>query len=94
MALLEGPDRSNGKTHNCKCCKQSWEMDNVCTANPLALLCPYLSSEGAMVFETARTWGCVSAKEFGKIARISTVYLALVKQVGDLNFTHQSAHGG
>ena len=25
--------------------------------------------------------------------RISTVYLVLVEQVGDLNFMHQSAHG-
>ena len=25
---------------------------------------------------------------------VSPVYLALVEQVGDLNFTHQSAHGG
>ena len=25
---------------------------------------------------------------------VSTVYLALVEQVGDLNFMHQSAHGG
>ena len=26
--------------------------------------------------------------------RVSTVYLVLVEQVGDLNFTHRSAHGG
>ena len=47
-----------------------------------------------MVFESARAWECVSAKQFDKIARVSTVYLALVEQVGDLNFTHRSAHGG
>ena len=69
-------------------------MDNVCTANPLASLHPYLSLEGAMVFKTVRTWDCISAKWFDKITRISTVYLALVKQVSDLNSTHQSAHGG
>ena len=47
-----------------------------------------------MVFESARAWECVSAKQFDKIARVSTVYLALVEQVGDLKFTHRSAHGG
>ena len=47
-----------------------------------------------MVFESARAWECVSAKQFDKITRVSTVYLALVEQVGDLNFTHRSAHGG
>ena len=47
-----------------------------------------------MVFESAHAWECVSAKQFDKIAHISTVYLALVEQVGDLNFMHRSAHGG
>ena len=47
-----------------------------------------------MVFESAHAWECVSAKQFDKIARVSTVYLALVEQGGDLNFTHQSDHGG
>ena len=47
-----------------------------------------------MVFESARAWECVSAKQFDKIVRVSTVYLALVEQVGDLNLTHQSAHSG
>ena len=47
-----------------------------------------------MVFESARAWECVSAKQFDKIAHVFTVYLALVEQVGDLNFTHRSAHGG
>ena len=47
-----------------------------------------------MVFESARAWECVSAKQFDKIARVSTVYLALVEQVGDLNFMHRSAHSG
>ena len=46
-----------------------------------------------MVFESVRTWECVSAKLFDKIARISPVYLALVGQVGNLNFAHWSAHG-
>ena len=46
-----------------------------------------------MVFESVRTWECVSAKQFDKITRVSTVYLALVEQVGDLNFMHRSAHG-
>ena len=69
-------------------------MEHGCTANPLASLHPYLSSEGAIVFESVRAWDCKSAKQFDKIACISTVYLALVEQVGDLNFTHRSAHGG
>ena len=47
-----------------------------------------------MVFETARTWECVSAKQFDKVACISPVYLVLFKQVGDLNFMHRSAHNG
>ena len=47
-----------------------------------------------MVFESARAWESVSAKQFDKIARVSTVYLALVKQVGNLNFLHWLAHGG
>ena len=47
-----------------------------------------------MVFKTACDWECVSAFKFAKIAAISPVYLALVEQVGDLNFTHRSAHGG
>ena len=68
-------------------------MDNICTANLLASLHPYLSSEEAMVFKIAHTWEFISAK-YDKIACISTVYLAMVEQVGDLNFTHWSAHGG
>ena len=47
-----------------------------------------------MVFESVHDWECVSAAKFAKIAAVSPVYLALVEQVGDLNFTHQSAHGG
>ena len=47
-----------------------------------------------MVFEMACDWECVSASKFAKITAISPVYLALVEQVGDLNFTHRSAHGG
>ena len=47
-----------------------------------------------MVFKTARTWECISAKQFDKISNVSMVYLALVEQVGDLYFTHWSAHGG
>ena len=47
-----------------------------------------------MVSESARDWECVSASKFAKIAAVSPVYLALVEQVGDLNFTHRSAHGG
>ena len=47
-----------------------------------------------MVFESARDWECVSASKFAKIAAVSPVYLALVEQVGDLNFTHWSSHGG
>ena len=47
-----------------------------------------------MVFESVHDWECVSASKFAKIAAVSPVYLALVEQVGDLNFTHRSAHGG
>ena len=47
-----------------------------------------------MVFELACDWECVSASKFAKIAAVSPVYLALVEQVGDLNCTHRSAHGG
>ena len=47
-----------------------------------------------MVFESARDWECLSASKFAKIAAISPVYLALVEQVNDLNFTYRSAHGG
>ena len=47
-----------------------------------------------MVFESVHDWECVSASKFAKIAAISSVYLTLVEQVGDLNFTHMSAHGG
>ena len=47
-----------------------------------------------MVFESASDWECVSASKFAKIAAVSPEYLALVEQVGDLNFTHRSAHGG
>ena len=47
-----------------------------------------------MVFESAPDWECVSASKFAKIVAISPVYLALFEQVGDLNFTHRSAHGG
>ena len=46
------------------------------------------------MFELAHDWECVSASKFAKIAAISPVYLVQVEQVGDLNFTHQSAHGG
>ena len=31
---------------------------------------------------------------FAKIRAVSPVYLALVEQFGDLNFTRRSAHGG
>ena len=47
-----------------------------------------------MVFELVPDWECVSASKFAKIAVVSPVYLALVEQVADLNFTHWSAHGG
>ena len=47
-----------------------------------------------MIFETLRDWECVSASKFAKIAAVSPVYLALVEQVGDLNFTYRSAHSG
>ena len=47
-----------------------------------------------MVFESACDWECVSASKFAKIAAVSLVYLVLVEQVGDLSFTHWSAHGG
>ena len=47
-----------------------------------------------MVFESAHDWECASASKFVKIAAVSPLYLALVEQVGDLNFTHRSAHGG
>ena len=46
------------------------------------------------MFESVCDWDCVSASKFAKIAAVSPVYLALVEQVGDLNFTHRSAHGG
>ena len=46
------------------------------------------------MFELARDWECVSASKFAKIAAVSLVYLALVEQVSDLNFTHRSAHSG
>ena len=46
-----------------------------------------------MVFESLRDWECLSASKFAKIVAVSLVYLALVEQVGDLNFTHWSAHG-
>ena len=45
------------------------------------------------MFESAHDWECVSASKFVKIAAISPAYLALVEQVGDLNFTHRSDHG-
>ena len=47
-----------------------------------------------MVFEMSCDWECVSASKFVKIAAVSPVYLELVEQVCDLNFTHRSAHGG
>ena len=46
------------------------------------------------MFESVRDWECVSASKCAKIAAVSPVYLALVEQVGGLNFTHRSAHGG
>ena len=46
------------------------------------------------MFESAHDWECVSASKFVKIVAVSPVYLALVEQVGDLHFTHRSAHGG
>ena len=46
------------------------------------------------MFEAARDWERVSASKFANITAISPVYLALVEQVGDLNFTHRSSHGG
>ena len=46
------------------------------------------------MFGSPHDWECVSASKFAKIAAVSPVYLALVEQVGDLNFTHWSAHGG
>ena len=46
------------------------------------------------MFESVLDWECISASKFPKIVAVSPVYLALVEQVGDLNFTHRSAHGG
>ena len=62
--------------------------------NPPASLRPYLSDQGAMVFESVCNWECVSASKFAKITAVSPVYLALFEQVDRLNFTHRSAHGG
>ena len=47
-----------------------------------------------MVFKSSHDWECISTSKFAKIAAVSPVYLALVEQVGDLNFTHRSAHSG
>ena len=47
-----------------------------------------------MVSESVRDWECISAFKFAKITAVSPVYLVLVEQVGDLNFTHRSVHGG
>ena len=47
-----------------------------------------------MVFESAHEWECVSASKFAKTGAVSPVYLALIEQVGDLNFTYWSAHSG
>ena len=44
------------------------------------------------MFESAHDWECVSVSKFAKIAAVSPMYLALLEQVGDLNFTHWSAH--
>ena len=46
------------------------------------------------MFESVHDWECVSASKFAKVAAVSPVYLALVEQLGDLNFTHRSAHSG
>ena len=46
------------------------------------------------MFESACDLVCVSASKFVKIAAVSLVYLVLVEQVGDLNFTYRSTHGG
>ena len=46
------------------------------------------------MFKSVRDWECVSASKFVKIAAISPVYLVLVEQASNLNFTHWSAHGG
>ena len=94
VSQLEGPDKPADNCHACKHCGHTWELDTVCTVNPLVSLRPYLSDSGAMVFELAREWECVSASKFVKIAAVSLVYLALVEQVGDLNFPHRSAHSG
>ena len=87
IALLEGPALSNGNgTHTCNFCSHVWDGD-VCVGNPLAALHPYLSAEGAVVLKSARPWECVSSNQFAKVACVSMVYLAIVQQLGDLNFT-------
>ena len=67
----------------------------MCTVNPLAVseAVSYLTKV-QWCLKRSRDWECVSASKFAKIAAVSPVYLALVEQVGDLNFTHRSAHGG
>ena len=43
VSQLEGAGKPADNCHACKHCGHAWELDTVCTANPLAYLRPYLS---------------------------------------------------
>ena len=46
------------------------------------------------VIEAQRKWELPSAAKFAHKICNDIVHLAFVEQVGDLHFTHRSAHGG
>ena len=61
---------------------------------PIADLCLSLMKWGAIIVETQRKWELLSVAKFPCKTRNDVVHLAFVEQVGDLHFTHRSAHGG
>ena len=79
--------------HECVCCGNRWKVNGVC-ANPIAELRPSLTNQGAVVVETQRKWELLPAAKFARETRNEVVHLAFVEPVGDLHFTHRSAHGG
>ena len=91
--LVEVSAPSDG-IHTCSACKHEFSGPIV-ASNPLAELHPCVSEDGALVFESNRTWALMSAAKFAKLAKTQTVFIATVEQVvGDLHFTHRAAHGG
>ena len=92
MIALEQSVPAHGM-HKCACHGHEWKFAGVCSYS-IADLYTSLMQQGAVVVETQWKWELMLAAKLECKTRNQVVHLAFVEQVGDLHFTHRSAHGG